>query len=109
MIQTKGIKEDWWILFTDSKAPTRVLRCLQPSFQHCYMMKKSPGGQFWIVVNPVRSHLHIQMELVSDYPHPRMYDPQAVLLPVTVIADGVTSRGGVCWFNCVEVCKAEEV
>jgi hypothetical protein len=106
MIQNEGIHEDWWVLFTDSKQPTRVLKWLQPSFQHCYMMKKSPGGTYWIIINPVRSHLALQFATVEDYPHPRAYDPHAVILPVTVIADGKTERGGLCWFNCVEASKA---
>jgi hypothetical protein len=106
MIQNEGINEDWWILFTDSKQPTRFLKWLQPCFQHCYMMKKSPGGTYWIIVNPVRSHLALQFATVEDYPHPRAYDQRAVILPVTVIADGKTARGGLCWFNCVEASKA---
>jgi hypothetical protein len=106
MVQNEGINEDWWILFTDSKQPTRFLKWLQPSFQHCYMMKKSPGGTYWIIINPVRSHLALQFATVEDYPHPRAYDPHAVVLPVTVIADGKTQRGGLCWFSCVEVCKS---
>jgi hypothetical protein len=100
------VREDWFVVFVDSQRPTRFLRWLQPSFQHCYMMKKSPGGAYWLILNPVRSHLSVSMELVSDYPHPREYEPQAVILPITVIADGVTPRGGLCWFNCVEVCKS---
>jgi hypothetical protein len=100
------IRDDWFVVFVDSLKPTRLLKRLQPNFQHCYMMKKSPGGTYWIIVNPVRSHLSVTVALVSDYPHPREYEPNGVILPVTVIADGVTPRGGLCWFNCVEVCKS---
>ena len=106
MIQKEAIREDWWILFTDSKRPTRFLRWLQPNFQHCYMMKKSPGGTYWTIINPVRSHLSVSMDCVETHPHPRSLDPLAVVLPVTVVVDGFTSRGGLCWFNCVEACKA---
>ena len=59
-----------------------------------------------MIVNPVRSHLAVSMVMVDDYPHPRCYEPQAVILPLTIKVDGVTPRGGLCWFNCVEVCKA---
>ena len=69
-------------------------------------MKKSPGGQFWIVINPLLPVLDCELLLVDDYPHPRLFaDPEAVILPVKAITIN-KPRWTFCIFNCVEVVKA---
>ena len=96
----------WYIVFTRASELRGVMRFLKRDFTHVYAMRKSEGGQFWIIVDPMFSHLKCTLELVDDYPHPRCYTGStAIILPVKAFI-GTDSRWTLCIFNCVEVVKA---
>lgn len=98
---------EWFVVFTRSELKTWVMRLLNPDFRHVYAMKKSEGGQFWMVVNPLRSHTHVTLELVDNYPHPRLYSGEdAVIVPIRTKIDKMNNRHTLCVFNCVEVVKS---
>lgn len=70
-----------------------------------YAMRKSEGGQFWQIINPLISYISVELVTIDEYPHPRCWaESDAVILPVTAkIAD--QARWTFCVFNCVEVIK----
>lgn len=97
---------DWFVIFGPSKYKKGIMRWIKPDFSHVYAMKKSPGGQFWIVINPLLALLDAEILLVDDYPHPRAYAGQdAVILPIRAVITQ-KPRWSLCVFNCVEVVKA---
>lgn len=107
MDKTQKETVEWFVIFNESQLDHWLLKRLPKKFQHCYAMKKSDGGQFWVVVNPMSSHTSVTMELVDDYPHPRLYagiDSVIVPIRVTVVTDRY--RHTLCVFNCVEVVKS---
>lgn len=96
----------YYIVFTKSGFKHWIFKLLDPDFQHVYAMRKSPGGQFWIVINPLRSHIQTDILLVDDYPHPRTFaGVDSVVVPVESMIDIERERWGLCVFNCVEVVK----
>ena len=97
---------DWFIIFTRSRYKFWALKWIEKDFSHVYAMKKSPGGQFWIVVNPLLACLDCELLCVEQYPHPRLFAGDGVIiLPVRAITKDVP-RWTFCVFNCVEVIKA---
>ena len=97
---------DIFIIFTQSKCKSWIMKFIKKDFSHVFAMKKSPGGQFWIVIDAIHSYLDCDIVLVEKYPHPRLYvDTEAVILPVKAKI-GTESRWSFCVFNCVEVVKA---
>ena len=104
--RTRSLTEDWFVVFTRSEYKKGVMRWIKRDFSHVYAMQKSPGGQFWVVVNPLLSHVDVELVVVDDYPHPRTWaGPAAVILPVRAKIKGDAVRWSVCVFNCVEVIK----
>ena len=102
---TKAI-EEWWVVFTDSKDENLLTPFLQEGFQHVYAMKKTEGEIMWHVINCMRSHIHVDLEPIDTYPHPRCYAGEdAVIIPVRAIIDTSRIRGTLGIFNCVEVVK----
>lgn len=100
------ITEDWYVIFTDSNHKSWFMSILQPGFKHVYAMKKTSGGFFWMIVDPCRTHIDIRQEMVSDYPHPRLYaGDEAVILPIRATINGSKRRSHLCHINCVEVVK----
>lgn len=67
------ISQTWYIVFEDSIKKRWYTRYLQKGFSHCYLMQKSEAGLFWIIVNPVWSHVLIDYRLVKTFPSPRDY------------------------------------
>jgi len=104
-----GYKEEvkCFIVFTKSKSKHWLFKFLDSEIQHVYVMRKSEGGQFWTIINPLFSHTRIETVLVDDYPHPRSYTcDDAVIVPVKVTIDTNKQRWTFCVFNCVEVVKS---
>lgn len=101
------IKEDWHLVFTDSTYKSWFMDMLEPNFCHVYAMKKTDGGNFWHIVDLLRSHLKISQELVSEFPHPRAWaGPDATILSVSARIDRAAPIGTLCIFTCVDVVKA---
>lgn len=99
------ITEDYYIIFCKSKYKAWFMRWFNPDISHVYAMKKSPGGQFWQVIDSYMNYLDISLILIDDYPHPRVYaGDDAVILPVRVkIGNKPIWSLGI--FSCVDVMK----
>jgi len=69
--------ELWWIVFTKSNYKHWIFNWINKDYQHCYAIKKSPGKQYWIIVDGKKSHLAVDVypvelaptikDLVTDY------------------------------------------
>lgn len=106
METSKKTTVDWFIIFTQSRCKMWLMKFLKKNFSHVYAAKKSPGGQFWIIVNPLLPFLSCELLLVDQYPHPRLFvENGAVILPVKAYIKN-EARWAFCVFNCVEVVKA---
>ena len=104
----KGLEhtENWYIVFKPSALDHWLIKRLQPYFQHCYAVKESPGGEFWIIVDSKHCYTDVRIESKLDYPHIRMLDPDSVILSIKAIMHPDRNRHTLCIFNCVEVCKS---
>lgn len=103
---SKNITEEWYVIFTSSKYKKGVMRWIKKDFSHVYAMKRSPGEQFWTVIDPLLSHTDVRLICSGQWPHPRLYAGlDSVVLKVTA---KITSkpRWTLCVFNCVEVVKS---
>ena len=98
--------EEWYVVFTKTKLRHWVFNYLQPEFQHCYAVKSSPGGEFWIIVDSKNSYTDVTIKSKMDYPHIRELAPNCVILSIKAIMDPTDYRYTLCVFNCVEVVKA---
>jgi len=101
-----NITEKWHIIFRGSEYKHWLFNWLQPEFQHCYAVKESPGGEFWIVVNNTAVHTDVQLKSKLDYPHIRLLAPDCVILTIQAIIRPDNNRHPFCVFNCVEMCKS---
>lgn len=106
--KTTATIEDYFIIFTNTRHKHWLLKRLRNKFQHVFAVKKSAGGEFWIVINPIISHTHVSIVPISHYPTigALLFDPaNSVVIPVTAkITDN--ERYTLCVFNCVEVIKS---
>ena len=101
-----NITERWYIVFRGSEYKHWLFNWIQPEFQHCYAVKESPGGEFWIVVNNTAAHTDVQLKSKLDYPHIRLLAPNCVILTIQAIIRPDNNRHPFCVFNCVEMCKS---
>lgn len=107
MEPTPTQKVELFVIFTGSQMNHWLIKRLMPMFQHCYTMQKTPGGAFWIIVNPKSAFTSVTIETVDDYPHPRLYSGrESVILPVRTVVKEMQPRHTLCIFNCVEVVKS---
>ena len=98
--------QKWHIVFKPTTLKHWVFRWLEPYFQHCYAVKESPGGQFWIIVDSKSCYMDVRIESKRDYPTIRSLCPDSVILSIKAIIDPDAYRYTLCVFNCVEVCKS---
>ena len=68
----KDGKQVWHIVFTQTNDTHWIFRWIHKKKQHCYVVKESLGGMFWIVINGRRSHLDVET-YSKDY-YPRLMD-----------------------------------
>lgn len=104
----QSVKETvrYYLMFTVSTSKHWVFRWLDSDIQHVYAMTLSPAGQFWIVVDPLMSHLRPTLLPVSEFPYPYVYDPGAIIIPVTSIINLDNVVHGIGLFSCVSIVKA---
>jgi len=83
-----------------------MVRLLKSPFQHVYAIKQSPGGAFWIVIDPKASHTDVNILPVDQYPHIRLLvkDDDVVVTVKAEIKE--KDRHTLCIINCVEIVKS---
>jgi hypothetical protein len=100
------LSQKWYIVFKPTKLKHWVFKWLDPQFQHCYAIRESDGGQFWIVLDNKSCYLDATILPKSEYPHIRSIEPDSVILSINAKIEPNNYRHTFCVFNCVEVCKA---
>ena len=98
--------QNWYVIFRKTTLKHWVFTWLNPEMQHCYAVKESPGGEFWIVVDAKNSVTEVNLLSKIDYPHIRCVAPDSVILSIRAIIDPDNYRYTFCVFNCVEVVKS---
>ena len=102
---TKHI-EQWHIVFTKTTLKHWIFKWLDPCFQHCYAVKESPGGEFWIIVDSKNCYTDVRIESKIDYPHIRCLAPDSVILTIQAIIDPNQYRYTLGISDCVDSCKS---
>lgn len=99
------IIEEWYVCFKDTPTKHWIQHILKIGFHHCYAFKESPGGEFLILVDPMRSHVDVDMVRNNTENLTKMTNCNKVVR-VIVKYNLKKDRGHFCRFNCVEVVKS---
>ena len=99
------IIEEWHVCFKDVPNKHWIQRFIKKGFLHCYAFKESPGGQYWMIVEPMRSHVDFDIIPKSKENFEQLTNCNK-LVTVVVRYDLTKDRGHFCRFNCVEVVKS---
>ena len=97
--------EEWTVCFGGECEKHWVQKMLKLGFFHCHAFKLSPGGQFYVAVNPTRSHTDINLLPVSEENFNEL-TKGGLFVKVICKIDVMNDRGHLCRFNCVEVIKS---
>lgn len=97
--------EEWYVCFKDVPNKHWIQRFIKNGFGHCYAFKESPGGQFLIIAEPMRSHLDIDI-IPNNKANFEQLTKCNKLVKVIIKYDLTKDRGHFCRFNCVEVVKS---
>ena len=97
--------ETWHIFFKASKLKHWVFKILDPYIQHCYAVKESEGGEFWIILDSKNCCTHVRIESKINYPHVRMLDPDSAMLSIRAIINPAAYQYTPGINSCVDVCK----
>lgn len=108
MEQVHKIIEDYYIVFTESKSQYWFVKMLNPRFQHVLAIKKSAGGRFWIVINPLFPYTLVDIMTVIDYPDIIMLLKEHKYKTVMRVKTNIINkpRHTLCIINCVEIIKS---
>lgn len=92
-----------YLVFSDSEL--RWLQWLKKGFQHVALVRLE-YGKIWNVIQDGQTHLSIKPYLVED--HPCLESIFGADCTIIAVDPEIQERyrGHICWFNCVEVCKA---
>ena len=106
MDKSLKVTEDWHIIFKRSPLKHWLFSWLDSEIQHCYAVRESDGGQFWIIINSMSSHTDVRIESKLHYPDIRDLEPDSVILSIRAIIRPENYRYTFCVNNCVETCKS---
>ena len=106
MDENTNCVEHWHIIFKRSQLKHWIFKWIDPEFQHCYAVKESPGGEFWLILDSKCCNMDVRIESKVNYPHIRCLEPDSVILSIRAIIDPLHYRYSFGMFNCVEVCKS---
>lgn len=99
------ISDQWTVCFSSKVNKHWVQRYLKQGFWHCYAFTLSPGGEFFQVIDPTRSHTSIDLVPATEEEYERLINGVTYVNIITTI-DTRLDRGGVCRINCVEIIKS---
>ena len=99
---------NYYIIFTESSQNHWLLKRLKREFQHVLAIKKSVGGHYWIVINPLFPYTLVDIIPVLDYPDIRtLLNGHKYKTVMTVKAEvNIKERYTLCIINCVEIIKS---
>lgn len=97
--------EQWTVCFSKAIRKHWVQRFLHKDFQHCYAFKISPGGKFFIIVDPIRSYTVVDLVPATEEEFKALTE-NVTFLNIVATIDLNNDRGHFCRINCVEVVKS---
>ena len=97
--------EEYYVCFGGETRKHWIQRLLAKGFYHCYAFKKSPGGQFYIVEDPTKSHTILDLYPVNEESFNHLTN-NVKCIKYLVDINTNQDRGHLCRFNCVEVVKS---
>ena len=97
--------EEWVVCFSKAGRKHWIQKFLNKDFQHCYAFKLSPGGKFFMIVDPIRSYTMIDLMPANEEAFNELTE-NATFLTVIATIELSKDRGHFCRFNCVEMVKA---
>lgn len=106
MDDTKTHIEEWYIIFTATTLKHWIFRFIDSELQHCYAVKESEGGEFWIVLDSKNAFTQVKLVAKSIHPHIRSMSPDGVVLKVRAKINPSLNRHTLCILNCVELVKS---
>lgn len=99
--------EEYYIVFVNATHGGFFLKRLRKGFQHVFAVKLSPGGKFWIIINPLSAYTYTDILSVREYPgiDTLLYDPESTVVKYTVeIFERNRHRLSI--ITCVEIIKS---
>ena len=94
------------VIFTKAKHHHWLFRWLHKDFQHCYVVRESRGGQYWIVANGTYSHLDLELEPKELFPTIMEWaDEGDTILTVKVAIDPLLPTTQLSVISCTDICK----
>ena len=106
MDNTDATTQRWYVIFKKTSLKHWIFNWMDSELQHCYAVKESAGGQFWLIIDAKNCYTDVRIESKLDYPHIRCLEPNGVILSIRAIIDPNKYRYTLCVFNCVEVVKS---
>lgn len=96
--------QGWHVVFSKTNQRHWLLSRL-PGHQHCFAMTKSPGGSYWIIINPAWHNITVTMVFTDEFPTIESYWGDDIeIVSYNAKIEGVSKVFfGV--FNCVSVVK----
>ncbi len=95
----------WTVCFAGATRKHWVQRFLKDGFEHCYAFTASPGGKFFMLVDPIRSYTMLDLLPADDDTYKELTEGVTFVNVVATI-DIRKDRGHFCRINCVEVIKS---
>lgn len=97
--------QGWSVVFSKTNKYHWLLSRLK-GHQHCFAMAKSPGGSYWIVINPSWFNITVTQLFVDDFPTPESYWGEEVeVIQHNVKIEEITNNVFFGFFTCVSVIK----
>jgi len=104
-IEPKVIDE-WYVVFEMAIRTRWYTRLLHKEINHCYIMKKSPGGEFWQIINPTYNCIDIDLRVVSTFPTAESFaGPYAEVIRVEVNIEPFNNSCQLGIISCVDVAR----
>jgi len=97
--------QGWFVCFAKVNKYHWLLSRLK-GHQHCFAMAKSPGGSYWIIVNPSWHNITVTQVFVEDFPTPESYWGEEVeVIPYNAKIDEKPNDVFFGFISCVSVVK----
>jgi len=97
--------EGWYVCFAKTNKYHWLLSRLS-GHQHCFAMSKSPGGSYWIIINPSWFNITVTMVFTDEFPTPESYWGQDVeVIPYNAKLDEKVNDVFFGVISCVSVVK----
>lgn len=79
---TEG-KETWYVIFEKSNIKHWIFKLIHKDISHCYAVKKSQGGYYWVIVDGKYPRVEVNIQPLTLYPTVRdLVGDKALILTI---------------------------